>query len=81
MVFFLFSVLYTCIGINNIVFIIKFNLYSSNMLSTRSILITSSYMILAEVLGDTCSYLLGEPIGKYHKIEAKQNVYNEKYIY
>ena len=24
-------------------------------------------MILAQVIGDTCSYLLGKPLGKYHK--------------
>ena len=29
-----------------------------------------SYMILAQVLGDTGSYLLGEPLGKYHQIET-----------
>ena len=27
-------------------------------------------MILASVLGDTGSFLLGEPQGKYHKIET-----------
>ena len=27
-------------------------------------------MILAQVLGDTCSYLSGEPLGGYYKIET-----------
>ena len=27
-------------------------------------------LILAQVLSDTCSYLLGELLGKYHKIET-----------
>ena len=28
------------------------------------------YMTLVQVLGDTCSYLLGELLGEYHKIES-----------
>ena len=34
-------------------------------------------MILAKVLGDTCSYLLGEPLRKYHKIGTikRLNIY------
>ena len=34
-------------------------------------------MILAQVLGDTCSYLLGETLGKYLEIETMKtlNIY------
>ena len=40
-----------------------------------------SYMILAHVLGGTCSYLLGEPLGKYHKIGTIKtlNIYISAY--
>ena len=40
---------------------------------------SSSYIILVQVLGDTCSYLLGDPLGKYHKIE-KKIFYNKIYL-
>ena len=38
-------------------------------------------MILALVLGDTCSYLLREPLGKNHKIETLNtlNIYISTY--
>ena len=38
-------------------------------------------MTLAYVLGDTCSYLLGELLGEYHKIETVKtlNLYISAY--